>query len=170
MSGKWLCEPPAWPVAPRPFVVEPVGGWLGRVAARYRMSVDELAQMYGLELAFDRTVNAWLQVSRIGQATLDKLAALARVNSLDIDALQRPQAQWGPLSHLAYCPTCVFLNPLDVTSPCWKRDWLDPTSTGCPIHTRVLERLPIGSVRMCGNFDHLLHIVSRREARRRRRP
>lgn len=38
-------------MAPRPFAVEPIGGWLGRVAARYRGSVDELSLVYGLELA-----------------------------------------------------------------------------------------------------------------------
>lgn len=173
MWGRWLCEPPAWPVAPRPFAVEPIGGWLGRVAARYRMSVDELAQLYDLELAFDRLSNTWLQVSTIGEATLEKLAALARVNAADLNALQcpltAPAPAPAPQSQLAYCPSCVFLNPLDVTSPCWKRVWMDPTATCCQIHTRQLRKLPITSVRMCGNFDHLLRVISRREARRHER-
>jgi len=169
MWGKWPCEPPAWPVAPRPFAVEPIGGWLGRVAARYRMSVEELAQLYGLELAFDRPCNTWLLILRIGEATINRLATLARMDSADLIVLQPLQCGPALQPQLAYCPTCVFLNPQDVTSPCWKRQWMDPAETSCPIHAQSLQRLPITSLRMCGNFDHLLRVVSRREARRRER-
>lgn len=31
-----------WPVAPRPFYEEAFGNWLGRVAARYKISVGAL--------------------------------------------------------------------------------------------------------------------------------
>ena len=164
MWGRWLRESPAWPVAPRPFAVEPIGGWLGRVAARYRMSVGELAQLYDLDLGFDRLSNTWLQVSPIGDATLEKLAALARVNVADLHALQAPLTASAPQHQLVYCPSCLFLNPLDAASPCWKRVWMDPPATYCQIHTRPLRKLPITSVRMCGNFDRLLRVISRHEA------
>ena len=170
MWDKWPCEPRAWPVAPRPFAVEPLGGWLGRVAARYRMSVDELAQLYGLELAFDRHSNAWLLLLGIGEATINKLATRARIDSADLNALQPSQlgSVPPPQRQLAYCSACVFLNPQDVTSPCWKRG-MDPAETCCPIHHQSLQRLPVTSPRLCGNFDHLLRVVSHREARRRER-
>lgn len=163
MWGTWPCEPPAWPVAPRPFAVEPIGSWLGRVAARYRMSVDELAQMYDLELDFDRPNNAWLVPLRIEQATVDRLARLARVEADDLNALQWLPIGSAPRTHLAYCPVCIFLNPLDVTSPCWKREWLDASATWCSIHAQPLRRLSITSLRTCSNFDRLLCVISRRE-------
>ncbi len=163
MWGTWPCEPPAWPVAPRPFSVEPIGGWLGRVAARYRLSVDELAQLYGLDLAFDRPGNAWLLVGQVVGPTIDRLARLARIDPAILVAMQRPAA--GPVQspQLAYCPACLFLNPLDVTSPCWKQEWLAPSASACAIHTRPLARLSIGSLRACDNFDKLLRVISRRE-------
>ena len=169
MSGTWPCEPPAWPVAPRPFSVEPIGGWLGRVAARYRLSVDELAQLYGLDLAFDRPANAWLLLGQVVGPTIDRLARLARIDPAILDAMQRSPA--GPVqsSQLAYCPSCLFLNPLDVTSPCWKQEWLAPSTSGCAIHTRPLERLSIRSLRACDNFDQLLRLISRRERQGRAR-
>lgn len=167
MWGKWPCEPPAWPVAPRPFAVEPLGGWLGRVAARYRMSVDELDALYGLELAFDRHSNAWLLVSRLGEAAVGRLARLARVDPASLDAMQGPPAWSGQAPRLAYCPSCLFLNPLDVTSPCWKREWLVPCASGCAIHARPLSRMSMTSLRTCDNFDKLLRLVSRRERHRR---
>lgn len=175
---KWEIKPPAWPVAPRPFAMEPIGGWLGRVAARYRMSVDELAQMYELEIVFDRLSSTWLHVSTIGEATVEKLAALARMNVAVLNALQWPltapappatATATAPQRQLAYCPSCVFLNPLDVESPCWKREWMESATTCCQIHTQQLQKLPIASVRRCGNFDHVLRVISRREASRRER-
>ena len=167
MWGKWPCEPPAWPVAPRPFAVEPIGGWLGRVAARYRMSVDELALLYGLELPFNRPGNAWLLVDRIGEPTIDRLARLARVDSASLNAMQGPPAGSGQTPQLAYCPSCLFLNPLDVASPCWKHEWLAPSASGCAIHAQPLTPLSITSLRTCDNFDKLLRLISRRERRRR---
>lgn len=169
MWGSWQCEPPAWPVAPRPFAVEPIGGWLGRVAARYRMSVGELAQRYDLELPFDRSAETWLQLSTMGEATLAKLAVLARLNTADLAALQRPHEGAEFRRQLAYCPTCVFLNPIDVTAPCWRREWLDPAATCCRVHAWPLQGISTPCVQACGNFDGLLKAISRLEATRRRR-
>lgn len=167
MWGKWPCEQPAWPVAPRPFAVEPIGGWLGRVAARYRMSVDELDLLYGLELAFDRRSNGWLLIGRLGETTVDRLARLARVDAARLHALQGPPAGPGQSTHLAYCPSCLFLNPQDITAPCWRREWLAASSSGCAIHARPWNHLSITSLRQCDNFDKLLRLVSRRERHRR---
>ena len=149
--------------------MEPIGSWLGRVAARYRMSVDELAEQYGLELDFDRSGNAWLLVTQIGGATIEKLAALAHVDAAVLDEMQLPQATWVQPRQLFYCQVCIFLNPLDVTSPCWKLEWLDPSATGCAIHALPLRRLSISSLRSCGNFDKLLRLISSRERERRAR-
>ena len=166
MLAKWPCEPPAWPVAPRPFAVEPIGGWLGRVAARYRMSVDELALLYELELAFDRPVSSWLVVGRMGAATIDSLARLARVDPESLYAMQGPAGP-GHATHLAYCPSCLFLNPLDITAPCWRKEWFDASSNGCAIHAQRLTYLSITSLRKCDNFDKLLRVISRHERHRR---
>lgn len=149
--------------------MEPIGGWLGRVAARYRMSVDELAQLYGLELAFDRLSNAWLLVRGIGGVTIEKLARLARVDAAVFDAMQGSPDGSMQQPQLAYCRACLFLNPLDVTSPCWKQEWLAPSARCCAIHAQPLTRLSITSLRTCGNFDMLLRVISRRERHRRTR-
>ena len=39
-----------WPVAPRPFDDEAFGSWLGRLASRYRIGVDDLVRAAGIEL------------------------------------------------------------------------------------------------------------------------
>ena len=167
MWGKWPCEPPAWPVAPRPFAVEPIGGWLGRVAARYRMSVDEFALLYGLELAFDSPGNAWLFAGRLGAPTIDRLARLARVDPERLYAMQGLPARPAQATHLAYCPSCLFLNPLDITAPCWRKEWFAVSSGGCAIHAQPWTHLSITSLRKCDNFDKLLRVISRHERHRR---
>ena len=118
--------------------------------------------------------STWLPVSTIGEATVEKLAALARMNVAVLNALQWPLTApappaTAPQRQLAYCPSCVFLNPLDVESPCWKREWMESATTCCQIHAQQLQTLPIASVRRCGNFDHVLRVISRREASRRKR-
>src|SRR6218665_303639 len=40
----------SWPVVPRPFDDEAFGSWFGRIAARYRIRVDELASAAGVSL------------------------------------------------------------------------------------------------------------------------
>jgi len=136
------------------------------VAARYRMSVDELAQQYGLDICFDRSANSWLLISTVCDNTIDRLSAFARLDPESLRLLQSPQGWSERRPQLSYCPTCLFLNPLDVTSPRWKREWLDPSATDCAVHAAPLRRLPITSLRMCRNFDFLLRLTSRRERHR----
>jgi hypothetical protein len=71
--------------------MEPIGSWVGRVAARYRMTVDELAQTYGLDIPFDRPANTWLLVNAMGGATIEQLARLARVDAADLVSIQMVQ-------------------------------------------------------------------------------
>jgi hypothetical protein len=131
------------------------------------MSVDELDLQYGLELAFDRRSNAWLLEGRLGEAAVERLARLARVDAASFNALQESWSGPGQSTRLAYCPSCLFLNPLDVTSPCWKQEWLAPSASECAIHARPLRQMSITSLRTCDNFDKLLRLISRRERPRR---
>ena len=60
MSPVPIAEMRPLPVAPRPFEAEALGGWIGRFAARYRMTVLEFAERHSLDLGIDdwrRVVN-----------------------------------------------------------------------------------------------------------------
>ncbi len=52
------------PVAPRPFADEPLGTWLGRVAARYRMAVVQLCDAHALDIDFQGSDLGWRPGSR----------------------------------------------------------------------------------------------------------
>jgi hypothetical protein len=143
-----------------------MGGWLGRVAARYRMSVGELAERYQLSIPVDSSGAGWLLLAPMDGGLLTNVAALARLDTATLEGLQIP-AQWNTRrTHLPYCPTCLFLNPVDVTAPRWMRQWLDPEAKDCVVHELPLIDVPIGVVRQCRNFDYVLRMASRQERHR----
>lgn len=71
-----------------------MGSWLGRVAAGYRISVQQLCGGYGLELDIDALCAGWLVLPAVPEFTIRQLARLARY---------------------------LFVNPVDVTAQRWKR-------------------------------------------------
>lgn len=65
-----------------------------------------------------------------------------------------------------YCARCLFLNPLDVAAPRWKRVWLDPEATACEVHGAPLASIASSSLRRCKNFDQILKVIGRTEFQR----
>ncbi len=157
-----------WPVAPRPFADEPLGAWLGRVAAHYRMGVLPLCEAYGLDIRASDSRIGWLLLPPQPARNMDALAVLALLAVHKLQPMQT-DAQW-PLvrRQAAYCPRCLFLNDLDVTAPCWKRSWLDPAVTYCARHARPLATVAARVLRRCRNFDGVIQAVSLHEKRLRR--
>lgn len=107
------------PVAPRPFEAEVLGGWIGRLAARYRMSVREFAARHELELQIEERAG-WLVMSTIKQRSVDALAALTRMDPQQITDIHLPLAWEGKRNYFYYCVRCAFVNSLDVTAPIWR--------------------------------------------------
>ena len=150
-------------MATRPFDDEPLGSWLGRVAARYRMGVWQLCEAYDLDIGTPDSGMGWLLLPPQPARNITALAMLARLDVPDLQSMQTP-APWPLARRLAaYCPRCLFLNDLDVTAPCWRRSWLDPAATWCAKHARPLGNVTAGQLRHCRNFDGVLQTVSRRE-------
>lgn len=153
------------PLAPRPFLDEALGSWIGRLAGLYRISVHQLDATYRLRLHLTGPLT-WLCPVPVSQESADRLGALthlpatAAVHLVELDC-----AVLG--AHAAYyCRRCVFVNPVEVESPYWKRDWLAPRAAPCPIHDLPLTRLPAGEVRGAANMPSLIRAVSRFERRR----
>lgn len=153
------------PMAPRPFPDEALGSWIGRLAALYRISVLQLDSTFRLQLNLAGPM-AWLCPVPVAPDSAERLAVLTHLPSavvaLFVDTasvLQAPQAAY-------YCHRCVFLNPVEVESPYWKRDWLEPRAAPCPIHAAPLTRLPAGEVRRAANMQALIRTVGRLERHR----
>jgi hypothetical protein len=156
------------PVAPRPFIQEALGGWIGRVASRYRMSVREFAEQMELDLEGHEGGAGWLLLPAQSTRTLGRLAVLARLDPEVLRAIEIPK-DWIQLrKRYSYCPRCVFLNPDDVASPYWKRHWLDPAAALCEAHATPLRAIPASRVRTCQNLGQLLTLGSRYERERQR--
>jgi hypothetical protein len=155
------------PCAVRPFADEAFGSWVGRLAGQYRMSVGELDSEYALDLPWSRRLG-WLAAGPYHPHTIEALANVARIDAARLQALEARVA-WCDAKRAAYCPCCIFLNPVDVTQPFWKSAWLDPKVIGCDLHRQRLMTLPSASVRCAANMTRLIKAVGTREQARRHR-
>ncbi len=153
------------PLAPRPFLDEALGSWIGRLAARYRMAVVQLDADYELGLGLKGPL-AWLLPSPMSTTSLDRLCTLTRLPAAAISALatgETPARGQGT----RYCRRCVFLNHLEIESPYWKRDWLLLGPPTCAVHDLQLTDLPAREVRGSQNMLTLIKRVGQQELERR---
>lgn len=139
-----------------------LGGWIGRLAARYRMSVHEFAARHELDLQIEEG-GGWLVMPTLQKRSADALAVLTRMSRKQIQAIRAAPAWSGQRKHFCYCARCVFLNPLDVTAPIWRREWLEQNLSACPTHGDEYRTITSGRLLACRNLDQLLQLVSRQE-------
>lgn len=128
-----------WPVAPRPFDGEAFGSWLGRLAGKYSMTVEQLWMHADLGPMPALTRWKWLLFPPVPLESLERLSQLTHVRVERLTAMQTPIGWVYERRHLQYCYPCLILNPADVCSPFWKREWLDPTFSTCVQHPGKLE-------------------------------
>jgi len=145
-----------WPAAPQPFMDEALGSWLGRVAARYRISVARLAREQELLLGAAIGETGWMEMSPLDQDAIEQVAWLARVNVAELQRIQTPESWLIKRSRLSYCKECLFLNPFDVTAPRWLLEWLNPAASVCRVHGTPLLKVPASVFRQCANMDGIL--------------
>ncbi|MEM5331965.1 TniQ family protein [Paraburkholderia sp. JHI2823] len=150
-----------WPVAPRPFFEEAFGGWLGRVAARYQISVRMLWERSVPTALPTLGTAGWILFPRLDESTLERLSTLARLNDGRLKAIETPVGWMTNRQRLPYCFRCLVLNDADVCAPRWKREWLDPTADYCRIHHASLETLPASVLRNAANFAAALRAINR---------
>jgi hypothetical protein len=129
------------------------------------MSVSDLDSEYALDLPWGKSLG-WLATGLYPPRTLDALTDLARIDLSRLRTLETP-ADWADATRAAYCPRCVFLNPVDVTQPFWKREWLDPAVTTCGLHQRRLLTIAARTVRSAANMTRLIKAVGNYERFRR---
>ncbi|CAN7343533.1 TniQ family protein [Variovorax sp. LjRoot178] len=166
MWQRRLPELPPWPVSPRPFPEEALGSWLGRVAARYRMSVQHLCDEHELRLDFETSRAGWLVLPVVADPTIRQLARLARLEEDRLQEIQTTTSEATNWRIQFYCARCLFLNPVDVAAPRWKRVWLDPEVTVCEVHGTPLVSVASSALHRCKNFDQTLKIIGRIELKR----
>lgn len=119
-----------------------MGSWLGRVAARYWMSVGDLSEEYGLELNINAPRAGWIALPMVPDATVGRLARLARLDKGRLLQIQTPNCVSATRRVQLYCARCLFVNPVDVAAPRWKRVWLDPDASTCEVHGTPLATIP----------------------------
>ena len=92
-----------------------MGSWHGRVAARYRMSVDQLCDDHQLELDSDMSGAGWLVQRPLPAITIGRLAYFARLDEQQLQEIQTPATWVVAKRYESYCAHCLFVNPVDVS-------------------------------------------------------
>jgi len=67
-----------------------MGSWLGRVAARYRLSVAQLVEDYHLQIPLETSRAGWLLLPLLQSDVLQRLADLARMKIGLLRDIQTP--------------------------------------------------------------------------------
>ena len=150
-----------WPIAPRPFYEEAFGCWLGRVAARYQLSVAMLWEMSAREPLPALGPAGWILFPPVSHSALRRFASLARLEEDRLRHIQTPSAWLIVRRYMPYCFRCLVLNDADVSAPRWKREWLEPTVERCTVHHTLLETVLASVFRISAHFDAALRAVSR---------
>lgn len=111
----------------------------------------------------------WVNPRTVPGSVVDWLATRARVPHATVEFLVTPW-HWSDVGpKLQYCVRCLFLNSEDVSSPRWRRDWLNPEMARCVRHDGPLEQIRTSTVARCANLAEVLRVASRHESIRDRR-
>ncbi len=103
MSADFPSSVVPWPIAPRPFFEEAFGGWLGRVATRYQVSVPMLWEMSTSETLPVLGTAGWILFPPVSDRALQRFAALARLDDDRLKCVQTPSDWITERRYLAYC-------------------------------------------------------------------
>lgn len=150
----------AWPAAPHPFPDEAFGGWFGRVAGRYGITVDELAAAANIRLDLDLERGGWLAASAPAKRSMRELAVRCRLAPDEVEGLRKP-APIG-VGLLAYCYHCLVLNPHDVFSPYWREAWIGSSESPCRKHRQWVGYISRTDLQQRRNLPRLLKMLERR--------
>jgi hypothetical protein len=149
-----------WPAAPRPFPDEAFGGWFGRVAGRYGITVDELGTAAGIKLDLNPGGSGWLATNAPAKKSMQELAGLCRLAPEEVDGLCKPALVGS--GWLVYCYHCLVLNPCDVFSPYWRQAWIGSSLPPCRQHEQWVGYVSRADMRKRRNLPRLLKMLERR--------
>jgi len=82
--------------------------------------------------------------------------------SYEVIAALGPQGHLPRREDLPFCHACLFLNPRDVTAPCWPAAWLYEQEFVCGQHPGEASWVQRSTLRKHRNMGRLLNYLSRR--------
>lgn len=154
----------AWPATPRPQHDEAFGSWLGRVAARYRIGVDELISAAAVEVDIGERASTWLAAVPKGEGAFLRLCSIAGLAQQDLLRMlpgERLRAEVFPC-----CYRCLILNPREVEAPYWPLRWMTAGGRSCDHPASEVENVTPGMLSKARNMARLLKQLERKHYRR----
>lgn len=136
--------PLPWTPAPRPG--EWLGFWLNRTAGTYGLELAELMHWAGVRIP-PQPLCTWARLGTLAPADLRILDHTTGVPEGRLQAMQRRISTMGRGTELGFCPRCVLDDGAAGRESYWRRDWIDPYITVCPIHRCRLRAVNALAVR-----------------------
>jgi hypothetical protein len=102
----------------------------------------------------DASRAGWLALPLVPDSIVGELARLARLDKGRLHEIQTP-IEWAAATRRmqVYCARCLFVNPVDVAAPRWRRVWLNPEVTYCEVHGKPLASIESSALRRCKSFS-----------------
>ena len=135
------------------------------MAGRYKMSVEQLWLDSGMDRPVASLDPVWLLWADVGDANVDRLSWLARVDARSLRGIMPEVGRCLP-ARAPYCYICLIHNRADVTAPRWKLAWLGPEVSPCKEHDAWLTVETMYATQS-RNFERLLIMIRRRYLRAR---
>jgi len=153
----------AWPAVPMPMPQEVFGSWLGRVAARFRIGVDDLLVAGELDIDVGQGAQRWLAAKPRHVQALVRLGQLARLRVADMESMLAFTADRP--GNYRCCYRCLVLNAVEVESPFWRIEWMEHQFT-CEHGGSETESAPPALLGQARNMRKLVHALGRRRRQR----
>lgn len=155
----------AWPAVPKPMPQEVFGSWLGRVAARFRIGVNDLLAAGELDIDVGQGAQRWLGAMPRHAQALARLGHLARLQVGELETmLAFNEARPG---NYRCCFRCLVLNPAEVESPYWQLAWMEHKFT-CEHGSSETESASPSMLVQARNMRKLVDALGRRRRGRAR--
>lgn len=154
----------AWPTTPRPQHDEALGSWLGRVAARYRIGVDELVSAAAVDVDIGEHASTWLAAVPKGEGAIYRLCSISRLPKHEL--MRMLTGKMLPTAVFPCCYRCLMLNPWEVESPYWPLRWMTAGGGWCDHPACEVENVTPGMLSKARNMSRLLKALERKRYRR----
>ena len=125
------------------------------------MSVEQLWSDSAMDRPAASLGSTWLPWTDVGEANLDRLSWLARVDARQLASIAPPVDWRIDDGWLPFCYHCLMCNHVDVTAPRWKYEWLEPGADACTVHDAWYS-IKATKARTSSNFNHLLATIEKR--------
>ena len=140
------------PIICTPEKGELLGSWLARLAAIYRISVNDLLKHAGVDNLRPKNFG-WVTLRTLTAGALEKLAVALRREKNVLQSMNAPPISIADNGQLPFCPQC-FASDISAKRPIfWRRIWGTPFASWCVQHQGPYIAIDGSTLRFTANWQ-----------------